>query len=113
MNNHTNHEGNQIMNTAAIDTVDSVDVELPPLDRDELASASGGLATPPHQDFAHVYGTQVKNDLIDLGGREHAAVNDFKAHHYMTGIKDTGAAVLDDAKTLADAVLPIKALKFW
>ncbi len=44
---------------------------------DDLSSTTGGRTAP---DFASGYKNTLKKDLLGLGGREHAAVNNLKKH---------------------------------
>lgn len=86
-------------NTIRFETISSAD----------LAATSGGLIPPPNQkDAGGQWLHSLKTNLTNTGLREHATVSDLKQHHWVSAAKDGAAAVVDDFKTVGDAINPFK-----
>jgi hypothetical protein len=95
------------MNTATfkMDTIGNFEI----IGSDELAAATGGVLPPPNSnDAGGKWLRTLKSNLIDTGLREHATVSDLKQHHWVSAAKDGAAAVVDDFKTVGDAINPFK-----
>jgi hypothetical protein len=102
-------------NTNMSMSISHTTIDLQAVPACKLSTVAGGRTDtpPPHQDFASVYGNQVKQDFNDFMGRANSTAADLKQHHWTSAAKNFGGTMLDEVKTGADAILPIKALKFW
>ncbi len=91
-------------------------IEFQTLDASNLTIASGGKTasagggTPPHQDFADRYVSNLKQDGLDFWHRAQGTASDLKAHNWGGAAKNFGGELLDEVGTIGDAIAPIKAI---
>jgi hypothetical protein len=97
------------MNTAIFDTDTISNFET--VGSGEIAAITGGIGgvpPPRSNDAGGKWLRTLKSNLIDTGLREHATVSDLKQHHWVSAAKDGAAAVVNDFKTIGDAINPFK-----
>ena len=80
------------------------------LDTQVMATATGGKAAPPHDDFATRYTNNVKQDALDVWHRAQATASDLKSHNWGGAALNFGGELLDEVGTIGDAVAPFRAL---
>lgn len=84
----------------------AITTDVQTISGDELSHVAGG-------DFAARYANTLKSDFKDYQNRARSTANDLRAHHWLSAAGNAGATALNEIQLGADALLPLKALKFW